>query len=121
MTKNFKLEEFNCKSGAPMPLSVRVNIERLANNLQALRDEIGKPITITSGYRSRAHNKAVGGAQNSQHILGTAADFKVAGMTPKHVATVIEVLIAEGKMEEGGLKAYRSWIHYDCRLVRARW
>jgi hypothetical protein len=45
----------------------------------------------------------------------------VAGLSPKHVATVIEVLIAEGKMEEGGLKAYRSWIHYDCRLVRARW
>ena len=126
MTKNFKLEEFNCKSGAPMPLSVRVNIERLANNLQALRDEIGKPITITSGYRSVEHTRAlmkrgVKTSLNSQHVLGTAADFKVAGLSPKHVATVIEVLIAEGKMEEGGLKAYRSWVHYDCAGHRRRW
>lgn len=121
MTKNFQLSEFQCKSGAPMPLSVRVNIERLANNLQALRDEVGKPITITSGYRSPAHNKAVGGAKNSQHLLGTAADFKVSGMTPIEVVEVIERLIAEGEMDEGGLKAYRSWVHYDCAGRKRRW
>ena len=121
MTKNFKLSEFECKSGAPMPLSVRVNIQRLAENLQVLRDEVNAPITITSGYRSVEHNKRVGGAQNSQHVLGTAADFKVAGVSPKRVATIIEALIAEGKMEEGGLKAYGGWTHYDCRGTRARW
>jgi uncharacterized protein YcbK (DUF882 family) len=121
VTKNFKLEEFACKSGAPMPASVRANIERLAKNLQVLRDVVKMPIRINSGHRSEAHNKAVGGAVNSQHVLGTAADFVVVGMAPSAVAATIERLISEGKMDEGGLKAYSSWTHYDVRRVRARW
>jgi uncharacterized protein YcbK (DUF882 family) len=121
MTKNFKLSEFQCKSGAPMPADVEMKIRELAANLQVLRDHLGKPITITSGYRSPAHNKAIGGAQFSRHVIGDAADFKVAGMQPKAVVAVIEQLIAEGKMQQGGLKAYASWIHYDCRNVKARW
>ena len=121
LTNNFSLSEFESKDGAIMPDDVRLNIERLADNLQVLRDEIGKPITITSGYRSPKHNKAIGGAKNSQHILGNAADFKVAGMKPKEVEYVIERLIDEGKMKQGGLKAYSSWIHYDIRGEKARW
>jgi hypothetical protein len=42
-------------------------------------------------------------------------------MTPKQVANTIEKLISEGKMKQGGLKAYGSFTHYDCRGVRARW
>ena len=121
MTKNFKLEEFACKSGAPMPLSVRANVERLAKNLQVLRDELGKSITITSGYRSPEHNRKIGGAQFSRHVVGDGADFKVAGMKPKEVAEVIERLILEGKMEQGGLKAYATWVHYDCAGTKRRW
>ena len=121
MTKNFKLEEFSCKSGAPMPLSVRTNIERLAKNLQVLRDELKVPMTITSGYRSPKHNQSIGGATFSRHVVGDGADFKVAGMKPKEVAAVIERLIDEGKMEQGGLKAYATWIHFDVRGTKARW
>ena len=121
MTKNFKLEEFACKSGAPMPSSVRANIERLAKNLQVLRDELKVPITITSGHRSESHNKAIGGAKNSRHVIGDAADFKAHGMAPSAVAAIIERLISEGKMEQGGLKAYSSWVHFDVRGVKARW
>ena len=121
LTKNFSLSEFESKDGALMPDAVRLNIERLADNLQVLRDEIDKAITITSGYRSPKHNKAIGGAKNSQHVIGTAADFKVAGMKPKEVAAVIERLIDEGKMKQGGLKAYASWVHYDIRNIKSRW
>lgn len=121
MTKNFKLEEFACKSGAPMPLSVRQNIQRLAANLQVLRDELKVPMTITSGHRSEAHNKAIGGAKNSRHVIGDAADFKAQGIAPSAVAAIIERLISEGKMEQGGLKAYATWVHYDVRGIKARW
>lgn len=121
MTKNFKLEEFACKSGAPMPLSVRKNIQRLAANLQVLRDVLKVPMTITSGHRSEAHNKAIGGEKSSRHVIGLAADFKAQGIAPSAVAATIERLISEGKMEEGGLKAYATWVHYDCRGVKARW
>lgn len=122
MTKNFTLSEFNCKSGAPMPLEVRANIQRLANNLQVLRDWLGQPITINSGYRSPEYNKTIkGAASKSKHMEGIAADIVVKGRTPKQVYDEIERLISLGKMEQGGLKAYSSWVHYDCRLIKARW
>jgi uncharacterized protein YcbK (DUF882 family) len=121
LTNNFSLQEFNSKCGRDMPNKVMINIIELAKNLQVLRDAVNKPITITSGYRSPEHNAKVKGAKNSQHIFGTAADIKVQGMTPKEVALVIETLIKEGKMKEGGIGVYNSWVHYDIRGVRARW
>lgn len=43
--------------------------------LQELRDAFGQAITVTSGYRCKDHNKAIGGAPRSQHLLGKAADI----------------------------------------------
>lgn len=121
ITTNFTLEEFNCKDGSAMPNDVMINIIKLAKNLQVLRDAIGKTISITSGYRSPEYNAKIKGAKFSQHINGTAADIQVKGVTPKEVAKVIEGLIASGKMQQGGIGIYPSWIHYDIRNVKARW
>jgi uncharacterized protein YcbK (DUF882 family) len=121
ITNNFSLQEFNSKCGREMPTNVMVNIIELAKNLQVLRDEVKKSIQITSGYRSPEHNAKVKGAKLSQHITGMAADIKVAGMTPKQVAEVIERLIAEKKMKEGGIGIYKTWVHYDIRNTKARW
>jgi uncharacterized protein YcbK (DUF882 family) len=106
-----------------MPENVQKNIAELAKNLQVLRNKLKARITITSGYRSPEHNSSpqVKGAKNSQHLLGTASDIQVAGFTPLQVAQAIERLISEGKMKQGGLKAYKSFTHYDIRGVRARW
>jgi uncharacterized protein YcbK (DUF882 family) len=120
LTNNFNLNEFN-KHNFPLTETILRNIQELAKNLQVLRDEVKKPIKITSGYRSPEHNAKVGGVKSSRHITGEAADLKIAGMTPKQVAAVIEKLIAAGKMEEGGIGIYSTWIHYDHRNVKARW
>ena len=121
LTNNFTLEEFNSKCGRDIPNNVLPNILQLAKNLQVLRDAVGKSISITSGYRSPQHNKKIGGAKDSQHVKGMAADIKVAGMTPKEVALVIEGLIEQGKMKQGGIGIYPSWVHYDVRGTKARW
>jgi uncharacterized protein YcbK (DUF882 family) len=121
ITNNFSLQEFNSKCGREIPDNVLPNIIQLAKNLQVLRDSLGKTISITSGYRSPQHNKKIGGAKDSQHIKGMAADIKVSGMTPKEVALVIEGLIESGKMKQGGIGIYPSWIHYDIRGTKARW
>jgi uncharacterized protein YcbK (DUF882 family) len=121
ITNNFSLQEFNSKCGREMPSQVVTNIIELAKNLQVLRDEVKKSIQITSGYRSPEHNAKVKGAKNSMHVLGMAADIKVSGMTPKQVAEVIERLIAEKKMKEGGIGIYKTWLHYDHRNTKARW
>jgi uncharacterized protein YcbK (DUF882 family) len=68
MTKNFSLSEFTSKDGAKTPVKVLKKLQILAENLQVLRDEINLPITINSGYRSKAHNAQIGGALSSQHI-----------------------------------------------------
>ena len=121
ITANFKLEEFNSKCGRPIPNNVLPNIIELAKNLQVLRNAVNKSISITSGYRSPEHNAKVKGAKDSQHVKGTAADIKVAGMTPKEVALVIEGLIEKGKIKQGGIGIYPSWVHYDIRGTKARW
>jgi uncharacterized protein YcbK (DUF882 family) len=121
LTNNFSKSEFESKCGRQMPQSVLDNIKKVAESLQVLRDELKRPISITSGYRSPEHNAKVKGAKNSQHILGTAVDIKVEGMTPIQVAAAIEKLIKEKKMPQGGIGIYRSWVHYDLRGKKARW
>lgn len=59
------------------------NINLLVDNvLDPIRDMVHTPILITSGYRCPIVNKLVGGADNSQHMSGYAADFRVQGFTP---------------------------------------
>lgn len=121
LTENFSKAEFECHDGSEMPNDVFENIKELAKNMQILRDELGVPIHLTNGYRSPAHNKSVGGAKNSMHLYGKACDMKVKGMTPKQVLLVIERLIKEGKMKQGGIGLYNTFIHYDIRGTKARW
>ena len=120
LTNNFNLDEFN-KHGFALNETILKNLQELAKNLQVLRDEVKKPIKITSGYRSPEHNAKVGGAKSSKHITGEAADLKIEGYTPKQVAAVIEKLIAAGKMKQGGIGTYSTWVHYDVRGTAARW
>lgn len=52
------------------------------DKLQALRSTLGKPLLITSAYRSAAHNARVKGAKNSQHRLGKAFDVMMTNQDP---------------------------------------
>ena len=141
LTPHFNKKEFSSKDGAGMPEPVWENIKTLAKQLEMLRSHLGKPINVTSGFRSEAHNNRIGGKKNSQHILGKAAehnnriggkknsqhilgkaaDLQVKGLKPKTVYKAIEKLIEQGKMLEGGLGLYNTFVHYDIRGKEARW
>jgi len=56
------------------------------NVLEPVRAHFGRPVTINSGYRSQAVNKAVKGASSSQHVKGEAVDFEVPGVPNMDVA-----------------------------------
>jgi zinc D-Ala-D-Ala carboxypeptidase len=56
--------------------------EEALDKLQRLRDALGKPLILTSAYRSPAHNKAVGGAKNSMHMRGIAFDVRMENHDP---------------------------------------
>lgn len=121
LSTNFSLDEFASADGTAPSGEVLKNLTELAKNLEVLRKHIGQPIRITSGFRSKEHNKKIGGALNSYHVLGMAADIQVAKMTPEQVAKAVELLIKEGKMKEGGIGIYKTWLHYDHRGTKARW
>lgn len=86
-----------------------------------LRDTLKKPVTINSGYRSPGYNKKVGGASKSQHLVAKAADIRVPGLLAIEVYNVILRLIEQGKMHNGGLGLYDTFVHYDVRATSARW
>ena len=121
ITENFSLSEFDCKDGSELPTALLPNVLDLADNLQVLRDYLGVPISINSAYRSLEHNRNIKGSSKSQHLLAKAADIVVESKSPEQVANIINYLISEGKMIQGGLKAYKTFTHYDIRGHKARW
>jgi len=121
LTENFSLWEFKCRDGTSVPDECMDNVQKLADNLQILRDLIGKPIRVISGYRSPKYNRRIGGARKSQHMKAKAADIKIKGMSPKEVKDLIESLIKQGKMHKGGIGLYKTFTHYDIRGRNTRW
>lgn len=118
LTKNFSRSEFACKGAVCCDHSSPVS-RRLVRGLQALRVVVGAPLTITSGFRCRKHNKSVGGAADSQHTHGTAADIAApAGWTPADLARAADAL----ELFDGlGVYPDRGFVHVDVRGARSTW
>lgn len=74
------------------------------------------PIHINSGYRCKKHNAEVGGATESQHMLGKAADIWVEGHTPDEVYRA--ACVALGKI--GGVIKHKNYVHVDVRDTKYR-
>jgi uncharacterized protein YcbK (DUF882 family) len=108
LSRSFTLGELASKDGA----DIVIVHPALLIGLQALRDVIGKPIRINSGFRSIEWNKSIGGASNSLHTLGLAADVVVDGVTPIHIASIARDL------GFGGVKAYPTFTHVDVGKIR---
>lgn len=121
LTDNFPLKEFKCSDGTDVPEEYMDNVRELAENLQVLRDFVGAPVYINSGYRTPEYNEEIGGSKNSQHTLAKAADIRTKKIRPKCLHIIIEGLIRTGKMKQGGLGLYDDFIHYDVRDGKARW
>lgn len=80
--------------------------------LEELRRIVGRPLRIVSGYRCPQHNRAVGGAPRSQHVLGRAADIPRGYATERQAA-------AAGFLGVGMRGPWAT--HVDVRSTRARW
>ena len=120
LSRSFRAKEFACKDGTD-PLFVD---SELVQVLQAIRDHFGAPVVITSGYRTAAHNRAVGGSKSSQHLLGRAADIQVQDTDPLAVAAYAESLMPGwGGVGRYPVKAGRAkgWVHVDTRPNKSRW
>lgn len=121
LSENFNLIEFACKDGTQVPEKYLCNVQELAHNLQVLRDYLGEPVRLNSGYRTPSYNKKVGGKPASKHLIAQAADITVKSKTPKQLVAIIEKLISQGKMKQGGIGVYPGFVHYDVRGTKSRW
>ena len=120
LAPDFKVRELRCKDGSD---EILVD-EALTVVLQCIREHFGKAVTITSGYRTPAHNAKVGGAKSSQHLLGRAADIRVQGVSVEDVAAYAESLMPDwGGVGRYPVKAGRAtgWVHVDTRATKSRW
>jgi len=125
LTANFSLAEFEhsdlaVRHGIPnkVPKPLMPAVCAMAEMMQRIRDFLGHPIIVSSGYRSEAVNRAVGGAGLSDHLSGRACDFRCPGFgdpvlvalaLAPHVSTLgIGQLIAEfGRA---------GWIHVSTKI-----
>lgn len=123
LTKNFTLEELTASSVAKR-MEIKntpnkeefCNIRKLADTLQVIRNEFGQPIKVTSGYRCKVLNGLVGGAANSDHLFGAAADIVTLSDKPtenKKLFDLIVKLANEGKIKcRQIIDEYQyNWIH----------
>ena len=83
------------------------NLKRLIATLEQVRALVGKPITVSSGYRSPMINTLVNGSKNSAHVKGLAADITCNGITPKALA----LLIRESNIDFDQVINEGSWVH----------
>lgn len=120
LAPDFRVREFRCKDGSD---EILVD-EALVLLLQCIREHFGKAVTITSGYRTPAHNAKVGGSKSSQHLLGRAADIQVASTSVEDVAAYAESLLHNWDgVGRYPVKAGRAkgWVHVDTRPNKSRW
>lgn len=91
--RDFPLGEWRWPNFSPQEMASKGEGELLIDpasmdKLQKLRNTLGKPLLITSAYRSAAHNSKVGGVPNSQHRLGKAFDVRMENQDPAHFEAV---------------------------------
>lgn len=91
--------------------------KRLVDLLDAIRERLGVPLYINSGYRCPEHNAEVGGVPNSQHVEGTAADITYDGIDVDYLAAIAEECGADGI----GRYYDQDFVHVDVRGYAARW
>jgi zinc D-Ala-D-Ala carboxypeptidase len=101
------------KGGMVSPARAKKNVKRIMWRLEAMRAKAdGKSIAINSGFRSSAYNDCIGGAGASQHMYGTAADNRMAGVTNRFERDLAR------RSQVYGIGCYSSLSHnhFDIRL-----
>jgi hypothetical protein len=118
-SEHLKWEELACKDGTPYPFKF-INdgrVFRLADAFEQVRHLAGGfPITILSAYRTPSWNRKIGGAKNSQHLIGCALDLR----PPKNTELIdFHNMIRTNAFDIGigGLGLYKTFIHIDIRVT----
>lgn len=119
--RHFIVAEFDSRDGVKVPAAALGELEHLvAELLDPLRDRFG-PVTVLSGFRSDAHNRAVGGAARSYHKYRLAPGRGVAADVRCARGSVADWAAFADRRGAGGLGTYSGFVHIDTRRGRERW
>lgn len=115
-TRSQKATRFNIDN-TPSPRAIE-NMKRVAATLEQVRQLVRAPLNVSSGYRSPALNRAVGGAENppSAHLFGLAVDFNASGLTPRELA----IKIRDSDIEYDQLIYEGAWVHLGLSIGAPR-
>lgn len=124
LTNNFTLAEFNFRN-LPLDGTLTANAQALAENLQAIRDFLGKPVGVSSWYRPTTVNRSAGGSKTSQHLHGEAVDFYVRALDAAGLDDLFKLII-DGKIKLPHAcsqiiretKGQSEWIHMGIKTFR---
>ena len=121
VSKYFSESEFQCKCGNAC-LPPNGFDKKLINVLDEARHNAGEPIYVTSGYRCLAHNTACGGASQSYHMCGNAADIYCDGIDVCELKAILKTAMLQNCVK-GGLQEYpaQGFVHVDTRGYWAEW
>lgn len=112
---HFDFAEFTCKCGCNR---TKVSGELLAA-LEEIRESAGLAVIIDRGYSCPAHNAAVGGKPDSQHLEGNGADIRI---PPLSLQAMYELALKVQAFANGGIGVYDGkFLHVDTRQQKARW
>ena len=120
LSKNFTIAELT-RTSAPYDnypqVKERIALKQLVDNvLQPLREMYGRPITVNSGYRSPVVNKHVGGAKNSQHTKGEAAD--ITGGSKDENKILFELIRDHLPFDQLINEYDYAWIHVSYKAIK---
>ena len=128
LTKNFTIAEFNFRD-FPLDDTLISQAKQLAENAQAIRDFLGKPVRISSWYRPTTVNRQAGGSKTSQHLHGEAMDFYVSALDAAGLDDLFHTIIS-GKIKlphactqiiresKDTPEGRKEWIHMGIKTPR---
>ena len=116
LTKHFTLEELTFSETAERngwdntPNDAELeNLKRLAEFLEEVKAALGgRPVMVSSGFRCKQVNDAVGSRDTSQHRIGCAVDFRVPKLTPDEV---VRIIISAGLPYDQVIREFDRWTH----------
>lgn len=116
IVNNIKVDRFFCLDEFECPCCHRVMLHLvLLRKLSALRQAIGRPLIITSGYRCKQYNRKVHGVKTSYHLFGLAVDVTVPSMNMSNLLKYAKNIMF------GGIGIYDNFLHLDIRSDQEFW
>lgn len=122
ITEHFRYNEPGIRCSCCNRLIIDDLFYRHMNKIETMRQELGFPLIINSGYRCPAHNEAEGGSKNSMHMkFATDIRPELENDISLYNSKLQSIRLKAEDLRFGGMGEYTTFVHLDCRDKKTRW